>query len=84
MNTATNQNAEVNTYGMTVAELREQIETSMFAFIKNYDLMVMSMLSDAQEMVNYDRSAENLNLQRQLINQAKYVLRYYVMDKEVA
>ena len=84
MNTATNQNAEVNTYGMTVAELREQIETSMFAFIKNYDLMVMSMLSDAQEMINYDRSAENLNRQRQLINQAKYVLRYYVMDKEVA
>jgi len=84
MNTATNQNAEVNTYGMTVAELREHIETSMFAFIKNYDLMVMSMLSDAQEMVNYDRSAENLNRQRQLINQAKYVLRYYVMDKEVA
>ena len=79
------QKIEKQIYGMTIAEVREEIENSVyFSVMKDVDMLVMSMLSDAQEMVNYDRSDENLNLQRQLINRAKYALRYYVMDKEAA
>jgi hypothetical protein len=52
--------------------------------MKDVDFLVMSMLSDAQEMVNYSISPETIERQRQLLNRAKFVIRYYVMDKEVA
>jgi len=79
------QKIEKQIYGMTIAEVRKEIENSVyFSVMKDVDILIMSMLSDAQEMVNYDRSDETLNLQRQLINRAKYALRYYVMSKELA
>jgi hypothetical protein len=79
------QKIEINMYGMTAEQLRAEVENSMYySILKDVDLLVMSMLSDAQEMVNYSVSRETLEQQRQLLNRAKFVIRYYVMDKEVA
>jgi hypothetical protein len=79
------QKIEISMYGMTAEQLRAEVENSMYiSILKDVDLLVMSMLSDAQEMVNYSVSRETLEQQRQLLNRAKFVLRYYVMDKEVA
>ena len=79
------QKIEINMYGMTAEQLRAEVENSMYySILKDVDLLVMSMLSDAQEMVNYSVSRETLEQQRQLLNRAKFVLRYYVMNKEVA
>ena len=72
-------------YGMTAAELREEIESSLYVKIMNdVDMLVMSMLSDAQQMVEFSTSEKMMEEQRQLINRAKFALRYYVMNKEVA
>jgi hypothetical protein len=79
------QQIEIKMYGMTTEQLRSEIENSMYvSILKDADLLVMSMLSDAQEMVNYSVSAETIEEQRKLINRAKFVLRYYVMDRAVA
>jgi hypothetical protein len=77
------QNIEIQMYGMTQADLHEQIQDSMYiSVMKDPGMLVMSMLSDAQEMVQFSSSPEMIEEQRKFINRAKFVLRYYVMDKE--
>ena len=79
------QKIEINMYGMTTEQLRYEVENSMYySVMKDVDFLVMSMLSDAQEMVNYSVSPETIERQRQLLNCAKFVIRYYIMNKEVA
>ena len=79
------QKIEINMYGMTAEQLRYEVENSMYySVMKDVDFLVMSMLSDAQEIVNYSVSPETIERQRQLLNRAKFVIRYYVMNKEVA
>jgi len=78
------QKIEIAMYGMTIESLHEQIqESSYISLMNDPETLVMSMLSDAQEMVNYSVSRETLEEQRKCINRAKFVLRYYVMNKEV-
>jgi len=76
---------QIGMYGMTCADMHEQIKDSMYISILNDPgMLVMSMLSDAQEMVQHSNSPAMIEEQRKFINRAKFVLRYYVMDKEVA
>lgn len=77
------QQIEVGMYGMTVAELREDVEDSIYTKLGQVDILVMSMMSDAQEMVGYSVTPETIEEQRKLINRAKWVLRYYVMNPEL-
>ena len=79
------QKIEINMYGMTAESLHEQIQESMYiSILKDPGMLVMSMLSDAQEMVQHSNSPAMIEEQRKFINRAKFVLRYYVMNKEVA
>ena len=76
--------AEFEIYGMTVAELREMVEDSICYKIGQVDMMVMGMMSDAQEMVSYRLDAGLIEEQRQLLNRAKWVLAHYVINREEA
>ena len=77
------QQIEIKMYGMTVAELREDTEDSIYVKMGQVDMLVMSMLSDAQEMVGYSVTPETIEEQRKLLNRAKWELRYYVMNPDL-
>ncbi len=83
------QKREIRMYGCTEAEMREAVEQSLTYRFSGAAMYVMSMLSDAQEMVSYgpydgDTLANILEDQRQLVNRAKWILATYVMDRETA
>ena len=76
---------EVSMYGCTEAQMREAVESSVTFKFSGPAMVVASMMSDAQEMVNTEYGevdfmrAEDA---RQQLNRAKFVLFTYIMDKE--
>lgn len=62
---------EKNCYGMTEADIREQYLNSLTARLSGVDMVVASILSDCQEMLemNYDNDAI-----RKQLNIAKFCL----------
>ena len=78
---------EIRMYGCTQAEMREAVEESLTYRFSGAAMYVMSMLSDAREMVSYgphdgDTLANLLEDQRQLLNRAKWILGTYCMNQE--
>jgi hypothetical protein len=74
---------EVRMYGVTVAGMREAIESSITFKLSGPAMIVASMMSDAQEMMAYEQPDFNtIEDQRQLLNRAKWVLSTYVMNAE--
>jgi hypothetical protein len=76
---------ESRCYGMSQADIREQYMQSITAQLSGLEMVVMSVLSDAQEMISYgpydsDTLANILEDQRQLLNRAKFILSE-MMDK---
>jgi len=75
---------EVRMYGVTVAGMRESVESSFTFKFSGPAMMVASLMSDAQEMVNTEYGdvdymrAEDA---RQCLNRAKWILFEYVMPK---
>ena len=78
------QQIEITMYGMTIQQLRDEVENSIYTKLGQIDILVMSMLSDAQEMVGYRVTSDLIEEQRRLLNRSKWVLRYYVMNREAA
>jgi hypothetical protein len=73
---------EVSMYGCTEAQLRQSIEASPTLKLSGPAMVILGMLSDAQEIVSYQKpDANTLEGQRQLLNQAKFVIANYVMQK---
>ena len=78
---------EVRMYGVTEAQMREAVESSITFRFSGPGMMAASILSDVQEMINTEYSevdymrAEDA---RQAINRAKFILFTYFMDKETA
>jgi hypothetical protein len=78
---------EVGMYGCTEAQMREAVESSPSFRFSGPAMVVASMMSDAQEMVNTEYGevdymrAEDA---RQQLNRAKFVLFTYIMDRETA
>ena len=76
---------EVRMYGVTVAGMREAVESSLTFRFSGPAMMVASLMSDAQEMVNTEYGevdymrAEDA---RQCLNRAKWILFEYVMKKD--
>jgi len=75
---------EVGMYGVTVAGMRESVESSLTFKLSGPAMMAASLLSDCQEMMAYgpydsDTLANIQEDQRQLLNRAKWVLFEYVM-----
>ena len=76
------QKREVRMFGVTVEGMRESIESSITFKFTGPAMVAMSILSDAQEMINTEYGevdymrAEDA---RQAINRAKWILTTYVM-----
>jgi hypothetical protein len=75
---------EVRMYGVTVAGMRESVESSITFKLSGPAMMVAGLMSDTQEMVNTEYGevdymrAEDA---RQCLNRAKWILFEYVMSK---
>jgi hypothetical protein len=76
---------EVRMYGVTVAGMRESVESSFTFKFSGPAMMVASLMSDAQEMINpeygdvdYMRAEDA----RQCLNRAKWILFEYVMKQD--
>ena len=80
------QQKEIRMYGCTVAQMREAVEESLTYRFSGPAMYVLSMLSDAQEMVAHDMDGQlGLMLiedQRQLLNRAKWIMSTYCMKQE--
>lgn len=73
---------EVRMYGVTVAGMREAIESSFTFKFTGPVMVAMGMMSDAQELMAYEQPDFNLiEDQRQLLNRAKWVLSTYCMKE---
>ena len=76
---------EVRMYGVTVAGMRESVESSFTFKFSGPAMMVASLMSDAQEMVNTEYGdvdymrAEDA---RQYLNRAKWILFEYLSPKD--
>ena len=76
---------EVRMYGVTEAGMRESVESSFTFKFSGPAMMVASLMSDAQEMVNTEYGdvdymrAEDA---RQCLNRAKWILFEYVVKKD--
>jgi hypothetical protein len=74
---------QINMYGCTESDLRDSIESSITFKISGPAMIVASMMSDAQEMMAYEKpSFATIEAQRQLLNRAKFVLFEYIVDRE--
>jgi len=78
---------EVRMYGCTEAQMRKAVESNPSFRFSGPAMVVASMMSDAQEMVNTeygDVDSMRAEDARQQLNRAKFVLFTYIMDKETA
>ena len=71
---------EKRCYGMTTADIREQYMESLTARLSGLEMVVMSILSDAQELQSFNH-AQALDQSRQLMNIAKYILSEMLEEK---
>jgi hypothetical protein len=75
---------EKNCYGMTESDIREQYMESITAKFSGLEMVVMGMLSDAQEMLAHQEPAgpfvkEHVRMQ---LNKAKFILSEMMDQKE--
>ena len=85
---------DLQMFGMLTADLRELAETSVYRFantvgatpttrldgfsdLRGDVMLAISMMSDAQECLPHDTK-----LAQQYVNRAKYILNYFVLDRE--
>jgi len=79
------QKRDIRMYGVSEAEMREVVEQRL-GFFRDPAMMVASLMSDAQEMVNTEYGevdymrAEDA---RQTLNRAKWILFEYCMKETV-
>lgn len=76
---------EVRMYGCTEAQMREAVESSITFKFSGPAMVVASMMSDAQEMVNTEYGeVDSMRAEdaRQQLNRAKFVLFEYIMDRK--
>ena len=72
---------EKNCYGMTESNIREQYMNSFTARMSGLEMVVMSILSDAQELLAMGATNDS----RQYMNRAKFILSEMMEEKrEVA
>lgn len=72
---------EKQCYGMTESDIREQYMNSLTARLSGLEMVVMSVLSDAQELLAMGATNDS----RQYMNRAKFILSEMMEEKrEVA
>ena len=70
-------------YGMTTADIREHYMESLTARRCGLEMVVMGLLSDAQELQTFG-NAQALDQSRKNMNIAKFILSEMMEAKEVA
>lgn len=73
---------EKNCYGMTEADIRTQYMNSLTARVSGLEMVAMSVLSDAQELMTFGH-AQATDQARKNINIAKFILSE-MMDSKVS
>ena len=74
---------ESKCYGMSEQAIREQYMESLTARISGLEMVVMGVLSDAQELQSFG-NAQALDQSRKNMNIAKFILSEMMDQKEVA
>jgi hypothetical protein len=72
---------EKNCYGMTESDIREQYLNSITATRIGLEMVAMSVLSDAQELMTFGHS-QAMDQARKNINIAKFILSEMMEAKE--
>ena len=71
---------EKQCYGMSTQDIREQYMKSITARFSGLEMVCMSILSDAQELMSCN-TAQTQNQARQQLNIAKYILSEMLEEK---
>ncbi len=74
---------ESKCYGMSTADIREQYMNSITARLSGLEMVVMGILSDAQELQSFGH-AQALEQSRKNMNIAKFILSEMIEAKEPA
>ena len=74
---------EKNCYGISEADIREQYMDSITARYSGLEMVVMGLLSDAQELQSFNH-AQALDQSRKNMNIAKFILSEMIDAKEAA
>lgn len=74
---------EKNCYGMSQADIREQYMNSITARFSGLEMVVMGVLSDAQELLSFGH-AQATDQARKNMNIAKFILAEMMENKETA
>jgi len=74
---------EQKCYGMSTADIRVQYMQSITAKLSGLEMVVMGVLSDAQELQSFG-NAQALDQSRQNMNIAKYILSEMLEQREAA
>lgn len=73
---------EKKMYGMTTDEIREQYMESLTARHGGLEMVVMSILSDCQEMMAMGTGSNSVEWVRKQMNVAKFILSEMMNQKE--
>lgn len=76
---------EVQMYGITVAAMKADIERSLTFRFDGPAMIAMSMMSDAQELMQFPDDTLGGHVReeiRQMLNRAKWVLSTYVIQND--
>ncbi len=65
---------EINVYGMSTADIREQYMNSITAKCSGLDMVVMGIMSDCQEMLAMGAGPRSVDYVRRQMNIAKFIL----------
>jgi hypothetical protein len=74
---------EKNCYGMSTQDIREQYMQSITARLSGLEMVAMSVLSDAQELMTFGNK-QATDQARKNINIAKFILSEMMEAKEAA
>ena len=75
---------EQNCYGMSTADIRTEYMESLTARFSGQEMVVMSILSDCQEMMAMGTGPRSVEYVRKQMNIAKFILSEMMEAKEAA
>jgi len=76
---------ESKCYGMSEADIKRQYMQSITARLSGLEMVVMGILSDAQELLTFSfGDGRSVDQSRKLMNIAKYILSTMMEDKLLA
>ncbi len=73
---------ESKCYGMSTADIREEYMNSLTARFTGLEMVVMGVLSDAQELMSMGQGLQGREAARKQMNIAKFILSEMMDQKE--